>query len=252
MVNNRVTNKKAKKRSVLQVRNYSSAQTPKQRDLKSNKSSLGSGTRSGNLLYRPLELDNESSSESIQFSQLSPDKRTARTNQLYKTPNNRLEPKPTVSSIVQQIELPTKSLRTPATPHHQTCTKTPETRNQLIPTRSGGLKRIRPESVPQQIPIIDLYETPRKSTRIKRRRTDHTTPKQDQLLKQIERASQCITPPKTPEKVEEKETEPEPQIFLSTFVPGSCKIEEVLRLYGSAKKDSEACKNESQIKVVNV
>jgi len=167
---------------------------------------LKSGKRISHLIYRPLELDNESSSESSDcFMRRRRSTNSRRVSQEMKTP--------------LAIEAPTNSR---SSEKFETC----DTNH--ISANDNGKKA-----------ASSVIESDFKEDGAKRRRLDD--PSTECLVSErdnVDELSQCMTPPITPEKSKEED--------IPMFIPGTCNIDDVLRIYGSAKKNSQADVNEQK------
>lgn len=181
------------------------------------------------LLYKPLELDNESSSESTD-SILRRRKLATSPQDVSKTPLAiKARPKSKSTETFrykkQSIYEPEIILTIQDSDENKTklVRKTPE-------VKGRNVKRQKLEVSPLPIKATGIEEVSRPLAK-------KIQDRKNQI--EIIDLSQCMTPPITPEKVEEEEINESPK--LPTFVPGSCDIQEVMRVYGSSiKKKSEA------------
>lgn len=212
---------------------------------------LGSKLRNGkyvpHLIYRPLELDNESSTESTDGLR----RRDCR-NQMRYSPATPLAiegPNPSRPAVLDQItDNSMKSPRTPPCVRKQlkleggrltkkTITEIKREEEEKISSRKRAFKEEDSDSDDCQIllTIPPSHKRTPQTTVTTTNTTANTTSTTTTTITRniVETPTQCITPPITPEKSNQEET-PTPQ--LRNFIPGSCDIDEVLRIYGSSKK----------------
>lgn len=186
------------------------------------------------LIYRPLELDTESSSES------SDDLLRHRNNRAADRTPLCLPAPPTISQ--QKIE----EIQKPQERVHPTPAK-----KQPYPEDDDEIQIIEVINKPS-----DTAKTPNSPKRRKRHHNKHHANSMTPSIKnspsvrnspivqksiEIVQASQCMTPPITPERsakelVDKAEKEIVPEVKKPTFIPGNCNIEEIMRLCGVKKK----------------
>lgn len=182
------------------------------------------------LLYRPLELDNESSSESTD-SILRRRKLALSPQDVMKTPLA-IKARPKCKST-ETFKYKRQSIYEPEiilTIHDADENKTKPVRK-TPEVKGRNVKRRKLEEIsPPKACVKEEVGRP----------LDKTLQDKKNIIEIID-LSQCITPPITPEKVKEGEISESPN--LPAFVPGSCDIEEVMRVYKSSIKKSEANTN---------
>lgn len=210
---------------------------------------IGSKLRNGkyvpHLIYRPLELDNESSTESTDGLR----RRDCRSQMRYSpaTPLAIEGPNPSRLAVLDQIT--NNSMKSPRTPPcvrkqlkleggrltKKTITEIKREEEEKILSKKRAFKEEDSDSDECQIllTIPPSHKRTPQTTNITTTATTTTTTTTTIPRNLVETPTQCITPPITPEKSNQEET-PTPQ--LRNFVPGSCDIDEVLRIYGSSKK----------------
>lgn len=204
---------------------YSTPKTTKSFLTRSTRGSGNIRTSKYQLIYRPLELDNESSSESTDS--------IMRRRNFGRSPQN-------VMRTPLAIKARPKSKSTESSRYNRQSIYEPEViltirdidENITKPVRKspevkGGKKRKLDDMSPFMATKKEVISRP----------LDKTLQDQNQI--EIIDLCQCITPPITPEKVNEEgeqQQENNKLTKLSAFVPGSCDIEEVIRVYGSSIK----------------
>lgn len=192
-----------------------------------NGSKLRNGKFVSHLIYRPLELDNESSTESTDSFR----RRDYQSKTRY-SPSTPLAieappippSRPALSDRVSNVS----KMKSPWTP--------PTAKKQLK-LEGGKLtkKEVTPIKRDKKFEIVKKEKEADSDDDCQILLTippnHEKTPLNTIPTNMVDTPTQCITPPITPEKLKEDEL---PQ--LSVFIPGSCNIEEVLRIYGTNKK----------------
>lgn len=195
-----------------------------------NGSKLRNGKFVSHLIYRPLELDNESSTESTDSFRRRDHQSTTRY-----SPSTPLaieappipQPPPPRSALSDRVSNVSK-MKSPWTPPNAKKQLKLEggklTKKEVTPIkRDKGFDIVKKEKgINSDDDCQILLTVPPNHEK---------TPLNTIPTNMVDTPTQCITPPITPEKSKEDEL---PQ--LSVFIPGSCNIEEVLRIYGSNKK----------------